>query len=75
MAWLAVNENGQEIISPNRPDRWGFGLDVWRNEEYIGTMDDDDMIGVERSIPLPKGSIFKLLGKNMNWDDEPIELI
>lgn len=74
MAWLAVNENGQEIISPNKPDRWGYGQpDFWQDNEHIGV--DCDMTYINRAVRLPKGTIFKLLGKNMNWDNEPIELI
>lgn len=25
-------------------------------------------------IELPKGSVYKLLGKELTWDDEPVEL-
>lgn len=31
-----------------------------------------------RSVPieieLPKGTVYKLLGKELTWDDEPVEL-
>ena len=68
MAWLAVNADGQEIISPSRPVRCLYdSLDFWVDNEYVGA--DISLI-----ITLPKGTIFKLLGKNMNWNDEPVEL-
>lgn len=25
-------------------------------------------------IPLPEGSIKKLIGRNLTWDDEPVEI-
>ena len=29
---------------------------------------------VSIEIELPKGSVYKLLGKELTWDDEPVEL-
>jgi hypothetical protein len=29
---------------------------------------------VEMSIELPKGSIKKLIGRDLTWEDEPVEL-
>ena len=29
---------------------------------------------VRIKIELPKGSVYKLLGKELTWDDEPVEL-
>lgn len=26
------------------------------------------------TIELPKGTVYKLLGKELTWDDEPVEL-
>lgn len=28
----------------------------------------------ENYIPLPKGSIKKLIGRELTWDDEPVEI-
>ena len=67
MAWLAVNKNGDEIISPDKPTRWGEWTDM-----------DDVCIESEWGevdMILPKGSIYKLIGRELTWDDEPVELI
>ena len=31
-------------------------------------------ISIFKSIDLPKGTILKLLGKELTWEDEPVEL-
>lgn len=68
MAWVCVNENGQEVICDEKPFReysdilpcwWGIG---WKN-----AFDHD-------KIWLPKGSIKKLIGRDLNWSDEPVEI-
>lgn len=99
MAWIAVNKDGTEIISPNQPKRWCnleykslFGN---RKTSYIS-----DTISIERirrdnpemlcfwidyrdidsdfspktrmEIPIPKGTIKKIIGREMSWSDNPI---
>ena len=59
MAWVAVDKNGDEFIFDLKPHRWN---DLFWTKDFV-----DD-------IYLPKGSIKKLIGKDLTWKDEPIEL-
>lgn len=65
MSWLAVNKNGTELISPTKPIR---DLEEWDcySENVAGWYDN-------YSIELPKGSIEKLIGHKLTWEDEPFE--
>ena len=58
MARLAVDKDGTEVIFSEEPERGIF-------ERWIN--------GVS-SVELPEGSIEKLIGRKLNWDDEPVEL-
>lgn len=60
MAWVAVNSCGTELIFETVPHKVAYS---WRDNE-----------GSCRCIALPKGSIKKLIGKELNWGDEPVEL-
>jgi hypothetical protein len=65
MAWLCVDEDGDEMIFDNKPKRDNSPTcgGYWsRNEER-------DFCNVD----LPKGTIKKLIGKNLTWEDEPYE--
>lgn len=64
MAWIAIDEFEDECIldpkpSKNKKDKDQKGY--W-NDFYIG------------KIRLPKGTIKKLIGRNLTYDDEPVEL-
>lgn len=65
MAWLAVHRNGVEVMSNARPyrdkNRQWWNID-YKNNRLNGVVD------------LPKGSIKKLIGRNLTYDDEPVEL-
>ena len=103
MAWLAVNKNGQEIICPNEPERWGnitkettsFGslnketgkryvtnpatgweIENMKKEDfsYWRSCNIFDVDFAYHCIELPDGSIEKLIGKKLTWDDNPVEL-
>lgn len=64
MAWLAVNEDGREFIFQSEPDRfWDERLKEWNRTDVCNP-----------SINLPKGSIAKLIGRALTWEDEPVEL-
>lgn len=63
MAYVAVDEDGTEIYAP-------FGnlfkpkyRNSWSAKESFG-----------RIVPLPKGSIKKLIGKELTNEDEPVEI-
>lgn len=58
MAWLAVDKNGFEAIFKEKPYRM-FGC-VWEStSSYAG---------------FQPGSIKKLIGRELTWSDEPVEL-
>lgn len=68
MAWVAVNKDGTEIISQEllKKDfvskRW-FSHRIYSDGKYYSAI-----------IQLPNGSINKLIGRNLSWKDEPVEL-
>lgn len=64
MAWLAVHKNGCESIFDNKPEKTSeYWIDMYPDEE-----------GYDTEIELPKGSIKKLIGRDLDWNDEPVEL-
>lgn len=86
MVWLAVDKDGTEKISSsplirrkgiksvmfglctgnyskNKKNKWGNG---WSSD----SKDFLPFMGVE----LPKGSILKLIGRELTWNDEPVEI-
>lgn len=59
MAWVAVSEWGSEHIFDNTPYRKsGWWL----------------VHGCDSEIRIPQGSIKKLIGRDLTWEDEPVEL-
>lgn len=64
MAWLSVNESGQEVINETRPERWDFhdGLGNWESQDS------------NYPVRLPDGSIERLIGRKLTWDDDPVEI-
>ena len=61
MAWLAVDKNGTECIFSEMPHQY-LRMNVWASDN------DDD------GINIPEGTIEKILGYKLTWDDEPIEI-
>ena len=59
MAWVAVDKSGQENIFEYFPER-SDPFWVCSNEEWVG---------------IPNGVIAKLIGRELTWDDEPVELV
>lgn len=59
MAWLAVDMDGSEFIYNKYPERGEYVFDP----EYWCNC-----------VELPKGTIKKLLGYELTWEDEPVEL-
>lgn len=66
MAWLAVNKNGEEYIYEQHPLRSAMGY--WK----AIPSDYEDM--ETYYIELHNGSIKKLIGRELSWSSEPIEL-
>ena len=60
--WLAVDNEGTEFIFKGKPQRGRF-FNLWvPKEEREGF-----------SIIVPQGTIKKLIGRDLTWDDEPVE--
>lgn len=64
MAWVAVDKDGTEAIFDECPRRI-------ENSEAWGFVFLDDGRNI---IELSKGSIKKLIGRDLTWEDEPVEL-
>ena len=58
MAWLAVDKDGTEVIMTNKPEKVSY---YWSNEggEFAN---------------VPQGTIEKIIGRVLTWDDEPVEI-
>lgn len=59
MAWVAVDKDGAESIFTLKPSRTD-------HDSFAPDFCDE--------ISLPKGSIKKLIGRDLDWNDEPVEL-
>ena len=70
MAWLSVNENGHENISMGKPFR-GWGR-MWEHEEKVCI--ESEWGTVSTIIEIPIGTIEKIIGKKLTWEDDPIEI-
>jgi len=62
MAYLCVDRRG-EFIADEKPEK-GF-------YEWCGW---EDLYSKRTLISIPKGTIKKLIGKEMTWEDEPYEM-
>lgn len=62
MAWVAVTKQGREFISMCKPVR------VMDEDNYYGWKD------TFTEISLNRGSIKKLIGRELSFFDEPVEL-
>lgn len=60
MAWVAVDKDGHECVYQFRPKRI--------SETFI------PLYTYSMWLVLPKGSIKKLIGRDLTWSDEPVEL-
>ncbi len=65
MAWLCTDRDGSEWVFEKHPVRSASCYDEWVNEvENFGNP----------AVELPTGSIAKLIGRELTWEDEPVEL-
>lgn len=77
MAWLAVDPSGNEAIFKGEPIRYyeycvgksRKDCECWIERRYI-----TDEIYYNSKIQLPKGTIKKLIGRDLSWEDKPVEL-
>lgn len=63
MAYVAVNKDGIEKIFEEKPFR--------NNEEYWG---GETSFTPYEAVFIPNGTIEKLIGRQLTWQDEPVEL-
>lgn len=61
MAWVAINKYKRECIYKKKPRR--CYCSIWALDDLLGSV-----------VELPKGSIKKLIGRELSWKDEPVEL-
>ena len=61
MAWIAVNKYNREYIYDIKPKR--CYCSVWAQASLL-----------DNAVELPKDSIKKLIGRELTWNDEPVEL-
>lgn len=66
MGWVAADGNGKELVYYVKPIRVELG-------RFWAFSDDAERI-FRQAIPIPIGSIKKLIGRELTWDDEPVEL-
>lgn len=73
MAWIATDKYGDEYIFQNQPKR---DCNWWIDEIYesFDGQDGKPIYHHNSDIRLPKGSIKKLIGKELKWEDSPIKL-
>ena len=64
MVYLAVNKDSSEVVSNTRIKRF---KDYWVDEFFEHEFDTID------AVFLPKGSIKKLIGRELTWEDNPVE--
>lgn len=73
MAWVCVGFSDEELVFFNKPHR-RISKNVFHFDEtdiFEHEWIDDKYCGC---INLPKGSIKKLIGKKLTWEDDPVEL-
>lgn len=73
MAWICVGYGGEELVFNNKPHRsiYEKEFQIDENDIFAHEWIDDKYCGC---INLPSGSIKKLIGRELSWDDEPVEL-
>lgn len=84
MAWLAVSKSGTEYIFRRKPHR---GISSWTDEttkyeERLTPSTDGyfthKFLTIDKyssEIKLPKGTIRKLIGRDLTWKDDPVEYV
>jgi hypothetical protein len=77
MAYVAVTEYGAEMMFHNKPTRQkagGKGYDYWQDDEVYWEVRGYTTCAKDYAISLPKGTIKKLIGREMTWEDEPVKI-
>ena len=66
MAYLVKQKDGREFIFESMPERC--------DDEYWTVFPSIFSNDVTDCVTLPQGSIEKLIGRELNWNDEPVEI-
>lgn len=76
MAWVAVDKYGREWIFAYKPYRTDPNRSLYKlwEPEFWSDEDVSEYGNEHTGISLPKGSIKKLIGWDLTWEDEPVEL-
>lgn len=79
--WICVDKYGQELLFNKMPVRLEFSLSFSPSINYsVETWYVDSVDGkfgkheAGEVSYLPKGSIIKLIGRNLTYKDDPVEL-
>lgn len=73
MAWLVCGIYGEEFIFNSKPHRTCVCASNDERIEYWEGYREGSF--TDKPIELPRGSIKKLIGKELTWKDEPVEII
>lgn len=84
MAWLSVNKDGSENISIKKLYRfvpqgiwYSYHIVIWDFSKLNNIIEFDKKVVKDKQTLLskiPKGTIKKLIGKDLIWEDEPVEI-
>ncbi len=79
MAQVGVNKDGTEAISEflvRAVEESGLlkESDKTNGEFWISPLYDSDWGLINTAIPLPKGTIKKLIGRELTWEDEAVTI-
>lgn len=69
MAWLAVDKKGNERIFRNKPK---YDWCEWLDEEEFYA--ECQCFDISTEIELPKGTIKKITGRDLTFEDSPFEI-
>ena len=68
MVYLAVDDDGTEVFSATPLSREMDSIGLGGHWDFTASYSDNN------KMALPKGSIEKLIGRELTWQDEPVEL-
>ena len=81
MAYLTVDKDGTELISEEMLERWPYiekeDRRIKKRKQILSKDDQYAWVWSYMSenggqvVMLPKGSIEKLIGRKLTWEDEP----
>lgn len=69
MAWLAVDKSGDEYLYLNEPERY-IHYNVFDSRE----IDYEIWAADGSNVKLSPGTIKKLLGYDLTWKDNPVQI-